>query len=970
MTAVQSIGYHTPSALPHLVAENILPPDPPSASYTWKTFCTADNEEELLYTSTCVAWSLGKVLRKLFTFDVEQETVQHALLTYFPSPTSAGLSRALVVLLQNQAHIFFLDGASHLVKLNFEVESAFAAPRGIILQRKLPNSSSVHDSQSQSVGKGRVPPQNSFAPHFPTLPIKLNGSKKDYNSLLNFNQLGALLPEDDSMPRHFSLTSPLSEFSLVVRTPSNHHGLWNSRATKSLEALETTEDMIYVSAQDELPNPSNSESSQLLLFVTVDTAKGVFSIWNASYLEAKSASKALTGGSTPTTTVKNRRRSSFVNTGTTTPAARPREKPRESLDAKAKSNTSHTGRRKSKRKEEQSLKEVEEKLASQVDPGYEPRRTARESRRVSSMISRADLNPSFDRSAFQDLATQHAPNFSQSGRRGQSLGNTDRLSFGASSHRRLRASTPGAFSRLSIEDLSELSGLNPVLNASQASTTLDEYEPQADLSTIDEDVGGFDFQAPLDGLNKEVFARKFAEIPLHVASSRSKSFQSLGTYPSYKVFTLLSPVSIDEREPFGRRFFIYIFNPASRECVQVEFSVRAKHSSTNEVDDKFDGAKRIQVLPSFRNVSRYTDIVDILKISDNTQSRVLLLRSGRNGQTYTSVFAPWSPEALYKVPIKRLRLFNPWDISSYLGHDPKIMGVSRSMVVPKQLHHLVHSGPNGSFDIVSTENKFHRLSMKLWPKNKSVSMFMDAIFFILPLSISEKVLTIWWSSYNTLENILQQEWYALAISINCLFLSCEDDKRKRRPRKSSIFPPPDSSSKLMEQLEASWTSTNTDSISAWSWTSKIVAPTTEDRPRSRSSAPVTPSKLRKLYQQREPVAMARELLKSSEIKDVLEALTNHRGILLPLLPKLMAILHILREEMKLDTTSKDLKDAQVDILAPLLAQLGRWLDWSEWDWNSPKYYHYELTAHHDFEDRKFIASYYIILTDDISVAIH
>jgi anaphase-promoting complex subunit 1 len=950
MTAVQSLGYHTPSALPHLVAENILPPDPPSTSYTWKTFCTTDNEEELLYTSTCVAWSQGKVLRKLFTFEVEQEEVQHALLTYFPSPTSAGLSRALVVLLQNQAHIFFLDGASHLVKLNFEVESAFAAPRGIILQRKLPNSSTINASQSQSIGKGRIPPQNSFAPHVSPLK-KLNGFSKDYNSLLNFNLLGAQSPDDDSMPRHFSLTSPLSEFSLVVRTPSNHHGLWNSRATKSLESLETTEDLIYVSAQDELPQLINLEPSQLLLFVTVDAVKGVFSIWNASYLEAKSASKALTGGSTPTTGVKNRRRSSFVNTGTTTPAARPRDKPRESLDSKAKSNTSNSGRRKSKRKEEQSLKEVEEKLASQVDPGYESRRTARESRRVSSMISRADLNPSFDRSAFQDLATQHAPSFNQSGRRGQSLGNADRLSFGANTNRKLRASTPGAFSRLSIEDLSEISGLNSALNASQASTTLDEYEPLADLSTIEEDIGGFDFQAPLDGLNKEVFARKFAEIPLHVGSSRLKPSQSPTPHPAYKVFTILSPVSIDEREPFGRRFFIYIFNAASRECIQVEFSVRATHTATNGAEEKPTTTKRPQVLPSFRNVSRYNDIVDILQLSDHKQSRVLLLRS-RNGNTFTSVFAPWSPEAVYRVPIKRLRLFNPWDISSYLGHDPRAAGVSRSMLVPKQLHHVLHSGPNGSFDIVSNENKFHRLSMKLWPKHKRVSTFMDAIFFILPLSISEKVLTVWWSSYNALGNILQQEWYALAISISCLFLSCEDDKRKRRPRKSSVFPPPESSSKLMDQLEASWTGTNVHSVSAWLWTSTMVPTTMEDRPRSRSSAAVTPGKLRKLYQQREPIAMARELLKAGEFKDVMEALTNHRGMILPLLPKLMAVLHVLREEMKLDTTTKDLKDAQVDILAPLMAQLGRWLDWSEWDWNSPKYYHYELTAHHDFEDSR------------------
>ena len=67
------------------------------------------------------------------------------------------------------------------------------------------------------------------------------------------------------------------------------------------------------------------------------------------------------------------------------------------------------------------------------------------------------------------------------------------------------------FSRLSIEDISDISGINQNLNESQASTTIDDYEPQADLSTVEEDVGGFDFQAPSDGLKKELLTRRMAD---------------------------------------------------------------------------------------------------------------------------------------------------------------------------------------------------------------------------------------------------------------------------------------------------------------------------------------------------------------------------------------------------------------------------------------------------------------------------
>src|ERR1700760_2648230 len=89
MASARSLGLHTPSALSYLVAESLLPPDPSPNLYSWETYTDGGSEEELLCTRTCVVWSRGRIVRKLFSFDVEQESVHHAVLTWFPAHEDA-----------------------------------------------------------------------------------------------------------------------------------------------------------------------------------------------------------------------------------------------------------------------------------------------------------------------------------------------------------------------------------------------------------------------------------------------------------------------------------------------------------------------------------------------------------------------------------------------------------------------------------------------------------------------------------------------------------------------------------------------------------------------------------------------------------------------------------------------------------------------------------------------------------------
>lgn len=88
MASVTSLGVHTPSALPFLIAEKVLPPDPPDDAFTWRTFQGFSQEdggeEELVSTRYCVVWSRDGVIQRVFRFDVEREPVTQAVFAHFP----------------------------------------------------------------------------------------------------------------------------------------------------------------------------------------------------------------------------------------------------------------------------------------------------------------------------------------------------------------------------------------------------------------------------------------------------------------------------------------------------------------------------------------------------------------------------------------------------------------------------------------------------------------------------------------------------------------------------------------------------------------------------------------------------------------------------------------------------------------------------------------------------------------------
>jgi anaphase-promoting complex subunit 1 len=340
MASVRSLGLHEPSALPFLVAEDLLPPDPSENQYEWRT--TVDEgpngpvDDELVWTTSCVVWSRAGVVKKVFRLDIEREEIKHALFTRFsvekstesdghmtqaqglngtsgsepgqsrgpqsqPSQNSPGTSpslhdrpaqgsqavengdssRALVVVLKSQAHIFFLNGNSHVVPLPFEVDSVFATPRGLLFQRKM---------QEEDTSIYPMAPPNSFISSFPTTDFRASqslelpsGKVKRPSLTISPAQNTALnsrATKNANLPRVFSLMDPHSEMGLVV-TKQSSRWLQSSINSKpsGLDVLDPADEIVYVSPNNELLGSSRTLSKNpLILVVTVNMNTGLYTL--------------------------------------------------------------------------------------------------------------------------------------------------------------------------------------------------------------------------------------------------------------------------------------------------------------------------------------------------------------------------------------------------------------------------------------------------------------------------------------------------------------------------------------------------------------------------------------------------------------------------------------------------------------------------------------------------------------------
>ena len=868
--------------------------------------------------------------------------------------------RALVVILKTHAHVFFLSGTSHTIHLPFEVERVFPLCQGILLQRKL----SEHDGES-SVSKFHSIPPSSFS--FAALTFA--GSFQEQTALPHIsavaNPNSPFLPllsdplrktrksTEAGFPRLFSLTDPLTEMGIVVTG-------YGSTSRKSLEhrqsiislsdALDQSEDLIYVSAEDEFGHRRLGVNTRpTILAVTQNQKTRLITVWSMAYIDANTVTEPLRRIHSATSGLLSRRRSSYgagVGTGATTPIARGAVGGRESLGL--------TGSRAQSFKDstlDEASKNTEEDLVSQLDPAFgNPSVPAKASRRVSSLLARADLSTSRDRSTFSDLASGYAA--SNGNRRGSSFG-----AYGMRVSSGVEGVTGQAYSK---SFGGERSGLDP------SSLSESSFEEDIDGLDIMSNLNNLDLGDAARGLREEMVLTKIHSVQIEKSTSQRFSSRSMGL-AGLKVFTL-TPPDHDLENDYKDIIFMCLLDRQTCELSMMEINLQQHQPLERTSDIKLGGSKRLH--PYVVSTARHTNVIDACKIRNQGYSRILLINKGVDGLGEMWLQAPWSPVFEVQLP-SSLFINNPYCLTnSEFSRQRRVGGFKRVLSEgPQALVALQHADNNGRVDIVDNEGKRHRVEIQLGPHNPYVRKMFLVSEAILPRleKIREPLLRGWWDVMSWLrsrpDEVQDMEWTAMIVLLFSMagdFTGATQPETavRQRKRKGGLLR---SSSGANTDIESWETMLNEEcrfspsppwmQDVAWHWTIsqeaiKGTPPSPTSRP-FRSSRSFTKSVTGVVPRQKnssrllEYVSLAGEFSKtpigieaSGQSGYLPTALSCHPEFRRTALARILVGLHLLREEYKLDILAAN----ALHDLTPVLAQIGGWFGWESWGFHNTSYF--------------------------------
>ncbi|EHA50327.1 hypothetical protein MGG_03314 [Pyricularia oryzae 70-15] len=777
MASVTSFGIHQPTGLGHAISENILPPDPSPDLYSWEIFpdtsqSERDGEDELLVTKTTVLWSRGGIFRKSFNFAAESEPINQALITQFPTPegdagTSSpqngeptqdktpALSKALVVFLKTQAHIFFLSGTSHVVHMPFEVECACAAPVGVVIQRK----SQADNSSPIALKFPRVPPNSFISPHVSpvsqrstqlqfstegmgkpkTLPLRLSSTLED---LLE----PGMHINESQWPRLVCLTDPFSELGLVVTQPDKSIKSYKRRSTPKTPFLDPAEEILHIETVRQPGQSACDGAEDLVLAITVNREASNYTIWRLAYLNpddilTRRAKPKPSGG---------RRRSSMQPglSGATSP-----------VNTNFRESTGAQIPMKKTRRSERVEKSLEQALSMDGDTGGEV--TRRQSRRVSSLLARADLSASHERASFANESMITHPG----GRR-------------IDSRSSLRGRVSGSYMPLNVSGSYSVKN-NGFLEA-PTSDILESLRTGGDFDGF-QNIGLDDLDL-VDGLSKEIHMTKIHSIPMDNNNVRY-SLSSRPARSQCKVFVVVGPpFAVDE----DNRTYLLI---GIQDPVDKRLQLQALHVQTRKKKSrpksaiKF-GAKRAvppdsDMVITWGPLRRAQSVVDSCKVIDGDQSMILILSEDMAGERELSIQGPWSE--LTKVILPLLYYDNIHSLEFAGRYDDKKRKGRRSIgagLTGAQLEAVCHSKAHGMVDIRDKAGAFHRIQIKLEPTVPQARQLLDVCRSILPDSHGERMLAGWWHimqwmAENHEGQVANVEWSCCVIELFVLFLALD-----------------------------------------------------------------------------------------------------------------------------------------------------------------------------------------------------
>lgn len=1047
MAFIKSLGAHLPTALDFLISESILPQNPSKDLYTWKTYIDGLDfygEEEVIITERCVVWSQNGVVCRVFKFDIEDQKINQALLTWFdndvkvngkqssdavlldlsqnphshpPGKTSdshnlhiapgakqspqsnaneslrLSRSRALVIILQQKAHVYHLHGSSHIINLPFEVERAFPAPRGLLLQRRITASNAPPPSPmpmtvpfntfiaSQSQGTSRL--------NLRTLPEAPNRRKRSSNVSHLSRSLSDFVfdhspPAVDTMPRLFTLTDAVAEMGLAVEIRPRSQVSAGEKAVLeyTVEDIGLDEDLIYVSALDELSSPTDTTDSDLILLLTVSRIRKTYSVWSASYLDWERASAIDRSKSKRTATSPPKPRASLAtrkSTGPGTPgmtSKRTRESFTRGNTGRGSLSTSQAVNRFDEHTNSDELTESD--LAASIGATLDsPRLEKITNRRTSSILARAELS-SHDQATFTDIARNHSANggsFAIPNRRGQSFGGQNNAMVRDRASGRHTIAEPTSQSSESTAHLRQSVGGNSILEDQNATNE-------------DELFSGFEAAEHFSRLRKELVMKRILTRAIGDPFA-SHDISMLPSPDDVEVFAVASS-GYGEGSPQARRSItLYVMNRASciLSAIYLNTTVnRSKgHAYLNSPNSALTHATVTVHNTDFR---AYRNVIDAVRITDDNIVRVFRLVRGMDGRETMSLCPDWIATALdrnhsstsgssshvenYQPIVLNFpdSIFQPskniMDHYTVTQFSPPRTQQDRTLWKHPRMNRVDNPGGLGKYDVIDEFEQCHRFQVEMWPRNPYIAKILTTCRLILLESHpgTDIMLSAWWRVRQKLEDKVDcSEWTAVVVVLFCFAIACLKDTD------SLLFAGSDSLDSLTHvsvgKLPASDShpvgKVGQSSISlqqangvwpiapALTWLNDTFLTTDsggdEEMPADRDSASFNSASHPNYI-----------LQCASRAKDMLRTDKHGAGQLFggslsttviqsrTILSRLLVALHLIREEQKLNIMSEEVCNASHGGLAPVLAQIGHWLGWKSWNWEAGSYYSLENTG--------------------------
>ena len=934
MADVQSLGLHEPSALPYLVMESLLPPDPPQSEYHWQTYTAhpTGNEnvvEEIVVTKNCVVYSRSQTVIRCFLLEVEQQQIIDAFLTDFTvvdchskdqhtaeAPRSeAGSQRAVVVVLQRQAHVYLLEGDSYVVPIPFRVEYALPFYGGFIVKKSAARKTIIQKHGSDD--------QRSF--QVQSRPFPLN-SNIDGRPSLTLTE-----PENDIKSTDYYTPSPPASVYCCIDPSAGLESVtaqFNTDKANEVKhkrrcQLPSGEQVIYLSTTDEFTFDSTRRiGSPLLLAVTANDGNSTCSIWRIALRKQKGfpiQSRILErhGIGVKAPLVAN----PFIRgTEVSTPKIRTRRAVRDSLLAASHSEAllnQHATDLKSSQVEEMAFQFGNELQASGVQ--------TRAARRVSSVLARADLSMAPDH-AFTEIPTAiqtGRKSFNRASRRGESLsGFSDRQSFGPERQ-------PSFAGNGSI-----FSAAASYLGASAAH--LLENVQNGDFDTHDtahhlEDVEH-------DSLEALHFV-KIQSIALRQVKQPRGSLRLSACTSAFKGNVQDDVCTVK----------IAIFNRASQDVALISLEVDQR--STSDMPELSIHARKIQ---------NHTDVLDVCRLQDGPVSRMLYMRQNRAGHCELTLESAALSTVRILLPTT-LGPFDPFRLSpSNSPQQRRDIGLRR--ITQNSQYHFIalqHTSLDGQVSLQDSKGHFHRLRVHLQPRSSVIASVIRLGDQILIEHASEGLSLPWWHVMQWLRSkpIAEDiELTALTVTVFSMFapvvgeispLHTSGHKRQR----SGFLRSSSGAGTDMTEFEAMQERARGDleRSSAFAWLDSDCSvrgtPASSPSRSKRSSAQTSVQASEGNSYIKRHIDLTTEYLVTPEgeasigpegyLATAVNTDRQQRGIALS---RLTVALHYFLQEQKLSVVSP-LQDRLLNIaLSGILAQLGQWLQWSSWSAEGSSFY--------------------------------